>query len=474
MTPIERGFLIVNKNKMPIENAEEGNPFTQLLSTDVQEIISYKPHWIVQHGSLLFLLVIASIITTSFFVSYPDVVNAPAVFTSINAPKSINIKVDGRLVMLAVKEGEKINVNTIIGYLESLANHNQVLQLYSVVDNMKSLLQQSNTIVTVALLDSFMLLQKNNTTYLNLGELQQTYQIFMQSFYLLKQYLSKGFYLTKKNMLQTDILFLQRQHEILLQQKILQQQDVSLSKETIDANSILINEKVISALDFRNEKSKYIAKQLNIPQINAAVIANESSRHEKQKDIAQLDNEIAQQQNIFLQSLNTFCTKIEEWKDKYLLVSPIEGIVSFVGFVQQNQQLKVGQVLCFINPGNTEYFAEVIIPQHNFGKIKLGHQVLLKLQAYPYQEFGFLKGVINQINTMPSDSGFTAKIILPNNFISSYKKQLQFKEGLKASAEIITSNRNLGSRLFDQFNSLRKNNSTNYSINKGVDDSVFK
>lgn len=52
-------------------------------------------------------------------------------------------------------------------------------------------------------------------------------------------------------------------------------------------------------------------------------------------------------------------------------------------------QYITGQLLCFINPSSTVYFAEVIIPQYNFGKIKLGHQVLLKLQAYPYQEYAF-------------------------------------------------------------------------------------
>jgi multidrug efflux pump subunit AcrA (membrane-fusion protein) len=461
MIGIELLFFVdkLKKNTMPKEIFTENINTIQLLSTDVQEIISYKPHWIVQNGSLLFLLIIASLISISFFVRYPDVVNAPAVFTSINAPKQVNIKVDGRLVMLMVKEGEKVNAHKIIGYMESIANHNQVIELNKVVDSMKGLLQQLNTIASVALLDSFLLVQNhiNVSSDNNLGELQQAHQIFMQSFYLFKQYLNKGFFLTKKNMLQADILFLQRQHQILQQQKALQLQDVGLSKETIEANSILKNEKVISALDFRNEKSKYIAKQLSIPQINTSIVANESSRHEKQKEIEQLNNEIEQQENIFVQSLNTFCAKIEEWKSKYVLVSPIAGIVSFVGFMQQNQQLKVGQILCYINPSNTEYFAEVIIPQHNFGKINLGQQVLLKLQAYPYQEFGILKGVINQINTLPSDSGFTAKIKLPNGFTSSYKKQLQFKEGLKASAEIITSNRKLSTKLFDQFNSLQKN-----------------
>ena len=117
-------------------------------------------------------------------------------------------------------------------------------------------------------------------------------------------------------MLLNDISFLQQQQVILLEQKKLQQEDLGLAKQTIDANSTLQEQKVISPLDYRNEKSKFIAKQLSIPQINAAIVTNESSRHEKQKEIAQLDNDIAQQKNIFLQALHTFKTQADEWKNK--------------------------------------------------------------------------------------------------------------------------------------------------------------
>ncbi len=38
---------------------------------------------------------------------------------------------------------------------------------------------------------------------------------------------------------------------------------------------------------------------MTIPQVNAAIVSNESSQHEKDKEIDQLDNEIAQQKEIF-------------------------------------------------------------------------------------------------------------------------------------------------------------------------------
>lgn len=57
-------------------------------------------------------------------------------------------------------------------------------------------------------------------------------------------------------MLQTDVRNIQKLNNILASQKILLNQDLTLSNETYDANKSLANDKVISSLDYRNEKSK--------------------------------------------------------------------------------------------------------------------------------------------------------------------------------------------------------------------------
>ncbi len=45
-------------------------------------------------------------------------------------------------------------------------------------------------------------------------------------------------------------------------------------------------------MEYRNEKSKLIAKQLSLPQINASIVSNESQQNEKRKEIAELENQI--------------------------------------------------------------------------------------------------------------------------------------------------------------------------------------
>ncbi len=410
-----------------------------LRSTEVNEIISNKPGFVVRWGVSVFFLILLLLIFITYFIQYPDVVAAKAKLTSINAPKEVITKTQGKLVKLLVKEEQLVQQNDLLGFMESRANADEVIMLSTITDTLQNLLQGNQAEkIPPCLAHPFQ----------NLGEVQQAYQSFIQAFILFNQYLSSGYYLKKKTMLQNDLVYLQKLHSILLQQKNMQLQDVGLAKETFNANQSLKDDKVISALDYRNEKSKYIGKALSIPQITSAIISNESNQHEKQKEILQLENDVAQQKGIFTQALNTLKAQLEDWKNKYLFTAPLDGKIAFATFLQENQQLQASQIICFVNPENAQYYAEVYIPQANFGKVKMGQDVLLKFPAYPFQEYGSLKGKIDFISNISTDSGYLAKVILPDGLNTNYNKQIQFRDGLTAQGEIITANMRLLQRFY--------------------------
>jgi len=378
-------------------------------------------------------------ISTCWFIQYPDLVSSPAKLTSLNAPKPVVCKTDGKLVKLLVKEGATVNSNDVIGFVESTANHEEVIKLSVLIDTVSLLLNKNETLN---------LPHYFNNSYSALGELQQPYQNFVQSYTVFTNYLQGGFYLQKKALLANDMENLNRLHSNLLQQKEIQQQDVSLAQKTFDMNDTLKKYKIISDLEYRNEKSKLLNKALSVPQINSSLISNESQQIEKLKEIKELDNTIAQQQSVFQQALNTFKSQVEEWKKRYLLIASENGTVSYAGFIQENQQLKNGETVCYINSANSSYYAALTIPQSNFGKVKTGQEVLLKFNAYPAAEFGSVVGKVDFISAIPTDSGYIAKISLPNGLMTNYKKQIQYRDGLTANGEIITENMRLLERFY--------------------------
>ena len=412
---------------------------TLLRSTAVTELISNKPGYLVRWGITILSLIALCLLAISWFIQYPDTVMAKGFLNSINAPKEVIVQTTGKLVKLFAKEGVPVSKNEALGYMESTANHEEVISLSYLLDTISEKINNNETDAV---------LQYLPIRFDNLGELQSSYQIYNQALISFSSYLRNGFYLKKRGMLNNDMNYLQRLHTTLLQQKSLLQQDLSLSDTTFKAHEILKEEKVISAMDYRNEKSKMLAKEMTLPQINSTIISNEGQQNDKRKEVAELENQIQQQKNLFVQALNTFKSQLDDWKKKYLLIAPIDGKISFSTFLQENQQLRQGQVICFINPGNSNYYVETLIPQYNFGKIKTGQEVLLKFQAYPYQEFGRVKGKIEFISNAPSDSGYLAKVILPEGLITNYKKVIQYRTGLSMQADIITDKRRLLERLF--------------------------
>ncbi len=435
--PIEN--IHTRDNGLPPNGVEVEVARRSQRSEMVQEIVSNKPGFLIRYSIVFFLAILILLVAACWFIQYPDITTTNAKLTSINAPKEVVTKTAGKLVKLFAKENEQTQEGNVLGYMESTANHTEVLAISENIDSTQSLLNKNK----IEKIFTFL-----NVTYQNLGELQLSYQTFEQSYNVFRNYLSGGFYLSKVNMLNKDLAFLQKMHTNLIEQKGLSTEDLSLSQKTFNANKTLNDDKVISDFDYRNENSKLIGKKLSLPQISSNIISNEAQQNEKLKEIAKLQNTIAQQKNIFSQSLNTFKSQIEDWKKKYLLIAPIDGKIAFATFLQENQQLKSEQVICFINPENTEYYAEIYIPQTNFGKVRTGQEVLLKFPSYPFQEYGSVNGKIDFISNINTDSGYVAKVILPNGLSTSYKKQVQFREGLQAQGEIITQDMRLLQRFY--------------------------
>jgi len=434
------------KKQAPTLLSDEALEATSLHKTFIerselaQEIISRTPDFIEKWALFIFLILLLFLITTTWFIQYPDIIEAPAKLSSINAPKQIICLLPGKLVKLQVKENEAVAVGKILGFIESNAKHEEILKLSDWSDSVEQILNDHSY---KKLPPCF-----NNAIFSELGELQQPYQTLIQAYLNFKNYLPNEFYAKKKALLLKDIENIQKVKRNLEVQKTLAQQDLLLSQKTFDANGHLKKEKIISELDYRNEESKLIGKKLSVPQMNAGIISNESQQNDKQKEIAELENTILQQNAIFEQALHTFKSQLTDWKKKYLLIAPIAGKVAFASFIEVNQQLQANQTICFINPENTAYYAQVFIPQTNFGKVLIGENVLLKLNSYPFQEYGYVKGKIDYISHIPSDSGYLSKVVLVDGLMTTYRKQVQYRDGLIARAEIITKDLRLLERFY--------------------------
>jgi len=231
-------------------------------------------------------------------------------------------------------------------------------------------------------------------------------------------------------------------------QRTLTKQDIKLAEETFSMYKKLSDEKVITNEEYRVEKSKYVNKQMSIPQLDASLLTSESQIRDKLKEIDQLDHDLAKQKVIFGQTLQSLKSQIGDWMIKYVLKSPVNGKITFIIPLQENQYLQAGKLLGYINPNDSHFYAEANLSQYNFGKVHTGLSVQLRFDAYPYQEMGFVEGKLDYISSIPSDSGFLATVRLTNGLMTNNHKLIPYKDGLRAQALIITQNMRLANRLY--------------------------
>lgn len=440
--------MAINKpiSSLPPQEWLEEESAASRSPNEINDIISKRPPFIVRWGITIFFFILLTMVAASWFVSYPHLVMANARLTGLNTPRPVVSRTEGRLLTLLANDGDWVNKGETIGLIESVALARDVWMLEQWLDTLQQSLHQNNSKQVADIYNHLSQIQQGRAW--QLGELHSNWQQFMQAYVQYMNYINSGFFVRKKKMLAMDVEQLNNMQALFQKQTQLQQQDLALAKQTFDAQTYLANDKVISPFEYRQEQSKLIGKELTLPQLEAGKVGNQMQQLEKQKEMANLDNDIFNQHQNFKQALNAIQAQIQLWKQQFVLTAPDNGKILFAGFYQPGKVLRSGQIVLYVSPPHSRYFAELLIPQYNFGRVAIGQKVRLKLDAYPFEQFGALEGKIEAIQQASTDSGFFARVSLPDSLVTQYNKPVFFREGLIAQAEIITENLNLLQRLY--------------------------
>lgn len=420
----------------------------ELLTDEVQEIISYRPHWMVRKGNMIFLGVIIGILALTWMIRYPDIIQANARLAALNPPKLVTAKTEGKLVKMLLQDGDTVGQGAHIGYLESTA-------VYAEVMSMQQWLNEA--IGTSA--DSSMerLADYPLPLFTGLGGLQQAYQQLQNDWQVVLQTFRNGYFEKKQAALQKDIAYLHAIGQTTKQQQQLQQEDRMMQQQEVEAYEKLAKEKVIAPLELNQYKSRLLSKDQAAGQLDAQLKSNEISILGKYKELLDASRQVADQQQKFRSALLQLKSELEKWVQQYVIVAPDSGTVVFVSTLTENQWISNSQPLLYVQPLQSVYYAEMMAGQKGIGKIKAGQQVILRVEGYPVDEFGYLRATVEHITSIPSRTdSFLLKAALPHGLHTNYNKQLFFRNNLVARAEIITDDRRLANRLMGELRKVWK------------------
>lgn len=426
---------LTEKNK--IADIPSNISLNEIRSSEVQDIISAIPNNLIRFGSLAVLLVIILLIAGSNFITYPDILPAEILITTTSPPVKVVAGSPGELKKVFVSDGEIVNKDQVLGVVDNTATYEDVLILSKV------LLNEAETDLLAEL---------------KLGEISLSASQFIDGKNKLSLYLSLGLFEKQKRALlaQIDGYKLLR-NEQGIQQDLLEQ-NVILTQNNYTRNQKLFEEGVLALQQFEiNEKELLFAKR-ELSSINQSISSTNLSIISLQKSILELElkdrDENSKLEQSIEQNLRNLKASILLWQEKYLLTSPINGTVTFLDQWSEGQYVKQGEVLFWIDPKFSSAIGKVKLPLNKSGKVRLGQKVNIKLDNYPYEEYGQLLGRVKSISALPHDKFYLIDVEFPDGLITSHQMTLDFRQQMQGMASIVTEDLSLLDRVFYQFRKL--------------------
>lgn len=416
----------------------------ELRSEEVQEILTKIPHWMIRWGSVLFLALILLVLSLSWLIKYPDVLESKTVLTTQIPPQKEFARITGKFDSIYVQKSQIVEKNKVLAVLENSANTEDIYYLKSILDTLK-------------IKDRIIEFPINEIPILILGEIETAYAAFENNYseYQLNKALSPFKNEATANKISLNELRIRLQN--MQSQYALNQSELKLKRKNLARNKSLLDKGVISQLDYENNQLELLTTEKGLKNLGASISQNRealsnANKNSKGTEITRTTEESKLLRST-LQSYNQLKKSIKDWENLYVLKSEINGNVSFLNYWSENQTVNQGDIVFTIIPENNKnYIAKVKAVALNSGKIKIGQKVNVKLQNYPETEFGMLKGQVANISLTPDKDGlYLVDVSLPKKLITSYRKEIKFQQEMSGTAEIITEDLRLLERFFYQF-----------------------
>lgn len=411
------------------------------------------PDWMFRWGIVLvFGFFVLAMVFASFF-SYSDYVKASVLLTTTNPPIHIKAKRTGRIAEVNFKAGDTVAKDAVLGVMENTGNSKDIIQLKQKLVSDYPLIQRPED------------LSSQFPSRLQLGStVRPFYNNFLDAYHNLVIYRSLDIGALEGTELQQRLIGHKDAIKNKMEEILVLERNLEIVQIDLNRYQELFTKGVISQRDLEKKEAEYLkAKRelgnqeqvLDQLRLGQSSILNSQIRFAKSrlKDGNIYSSKLALEQEELIAALT-------EWEEQYLLKSPISGRVSFFEVWGNHQNIKEDQIVFTVVPlDGDRLLGKCQVPIRNSGKIRSGQRVIIKLENYPYREWGTLNGQVDIISEVPrtgDNEGYVVYVQV-KNLVTTYGKKLQFKQDMIGEVEIILEEVTLLQRIFYQFKNLWAN-----------------
>lgn len=219
------------------------------------------------------------------------------------------------------------------------------------------------------------------------------------------------------------------------------------AKDYLDRMILLINKGILAQLSKYDIQKQYIDAsshlQIQITSLKAAKnmrIAYEQELKTIKHDFERT-NRLQFEENIKnIDMLEKDIKNLKERIKKMKIYAYDDGII-FNLVAHENAVVAASQTIAQLVPKNDTIEVEAIMNKANCGLIEVGNKTIVKLQAFPYQIYGTLKGKVKSIspvsmNDATKQNGLSVRIKLNTKKIKTEKNEITLKPLMQLEAVV--------------------------------------
>lgn len=436
---------------MPEENFIIDPSDIQLTEQDqVQTILGKPPGWILKWGISFIFMTVLILIFLSYLVKFPDIIPARVTLTTEIPPVHLFVQSGGKIEKLLVKDKQSVDENDLLAIIQNSADHFDIVTLEDFLKEIKN--EKTEDLSEV-----------DYPQNLELGEVQSFYSNFTQNLNDFNFFENKNELAEKVYALKSQIRYLGRKNTSIKKQEITIQRAIDLAVSNRKRMETLYDQKAVSVKDVEDAKAEVLRNERELERMQTDFLDNKMKVKNLDLTIINLRENRRDGKNeksiSLKEQIDVLLSEIENWKQKYLIISPMDGQVSFPQVINENQFLKNGDEIMTIVPqgGVGEMIGKALLPTENNGKVEEGFNINIRLDGYPYQEFGVVKATVNSKSILPQDGFYLLELKMPDSLITTYGKTIPFQQEMVGAGNIITKDRRILERIFDKFLNFTKN-----------------
>ncbi|WP_293955977.1 MULTISPECIES: HlyD family efflux transporter periplasmic adaptor subunit [unclassified Sphingobacterium] len=398
---------------------------------------------------LSFIVVILAILL--WVIRSPEILMAKVQVSAEKAPIIIISENEGRIQLLNFPQKKLVSKGRDLAIIENGGDYIEILRLRdSLLKYQKEIFDLKYSTLDFAL-------------GYNLGEVQSQYFEFINTLFDLENIQNQNEYDIKVSLLEKQIKESKNYVAGLGGLSKIKKRQINIIREKLDDDSVLYTKSMVLKEDYQNVMISYLKENENFERVLLDSIQTIKSIAGHHSDIALFSKQKANANSVaqrkVLNSYLKLLSIIKDWERKYVIKSPIEGEIDMIGFVSSSQFIKRGDPLFSVLPRDNKIIAYIQVPSNGAGKLEVGQNVQIKLDAFPFPEFGKLVGKVENISLIPQESMYFVRVSLPEGMKTDMGKIISFGSNMEGEAEILTKNRRLIHKFYDKiYGALTMNN----------------